>query len=153
MGCCDCWGESRMAPGSLDHRKRTSDSGLKAPSTPKAPVHRVRMRWAGRCSRRGNHVDMNKKTAYEDCQGEIAAIWSDEGGATLDDISLMATINSVLSQHFPHFYWTGFYRFGGVLTRRHGGFVKATSRVRRTRVTRAGPESRSTPCAPRPTSC
>ncbi len=56
---------------------------------------------------------MNKKTAYEDCQGEIAAIWSDEGGATLDDISLMATINSVLSQHFPHFYWTGFYRVCG----------------------------------------
>ena len=29
------------------------------------------------------------------------------------DIALMATINSVLSHRFPHFYWTGFYRVCG----------------------------------------
>jgi L-methionine (R)-S-oxide reductase len=56
---------------------------------------------------------MNKKATYDDCYREIAAIWSDEGGATLDDIALMATINALLSQHFPHFYWTGFYRVCG----------------------------------------
>lgn len=56
---------------------------------------------------------MNKQTTYDDCYAEIVAIWSDEGGATLDDIALMATINSVLSHHFPQFYWTGFYRVCG----------------------------------------
>ena len=55
----------------------------------------------------------NKQETYDDCYGEIVAIWSDEGGSTLDDIALMATINSVLSHHFPHFYWTGFYRVCG----------------------------------------
>lgn len=56
---------------------------------------------------------MNKQTAYQECQQAIAAIWSDEGGASLDDIALMATINSVLANRFPHFYWTGFYRVCG----------------------------------------
>ncbi len=41
------------------------------------------------------------------------AIWRDEGGSTLDDIALMATINSVLANRFPHFFWTGFYRVCG----------------------------------------
>ncbi|MEA2490800.1 MAG: L-methionine (R)-S-oxide reductase [Acidobacteriota bacterium] len=54
-----------------------------------------------------------KTTAYEECLQAIVAIWSDEGGATLDDIALMATINSVLANRFPHFYWTGFYRVCG----------------------------------------
>jgi GAF domain-containing protein len=54
-----------------------------------------------------------KSAAYEECFQSIAAIWSDEGGATLDDIALMATINSILRQRFPHFYWTGFYRVCG----------------------------------------
>jgi L-methionine (R)-S-oxide reductase len=54
-----------------------------------------------------------KVTAYEECFQSIAAIWRDEGGATLDDIALMATINSVLVHHFTHFYWTGFYRVCG----------------------------------------
>ena len=44
---------------------------------------------------------------------DIAAIWRDEGGQSLDDIALMATINSVLSHRFPYFYWTGFYRLCG----------------------------------------
>lgn len=43
----------------------------------------------------------------------IVAIWRDEGGATLDDIALMATINSVLANRFPQFFWTGFYRVCG----------------------------------------
>ena len=53
---------------------------------------------------------MTKSTAYAECYDAIVAIWSDEGGETLDDIALMATINSVLAHRFPHFFWTGFYR-------------------------------------------
>ena len=56
---------------------------------------------------------MNKSTAYAECYDAIVAIWRDEGGETLDDIALMATINSVLSHRFPHFFWTGFYRVCG----------------------------------------
>ena len=51
-----------------------------------------------------------KSTAYAECHDGIVAIWRDEGGAALDDIALMATINSVLAHRFPHFFWTGFYR-------------------------------------------
>jgi L-methionine (R)-S-oxide reductase len=54
-----------------------------------------------------------KAEAYEECYQSIVAIWRDEGGKTLDDIALMATINSILSHRFPHFYWTGFYRVCG----------------------------------------
>ena len=54
-----------------------------------------------------------KSEEYEECYREIAAIWSDEGGRSLDDIALMSTINSVLSGRFPHFFWTGFYRVCG----------------------------------------
>ena len=40
--------------------------------------------------------------------------WSvKRGGATLDDIALMATINSVLANRFSHYFWTGFYRVCG----------------------------------------
>jgi L-methionine (R)-S-oxide reductase len=56
---------------------------------------------------------IDKQTLYDDSLREIVAIWSDEGGESLDDIALMATIDSVLVQHFPHFYWTGFYRVCG----------------------------------------
>jgi L-methionine (R)-S-oxide reductase len=48
--------------------------------------------------------------AYAECYEAIVAIWSDEGGETLDDIALMSTINSILSHRFPHYFWTGFYR-------------------------------------------
>ena len=51
-----------------------------------------------------------KTLQYEECFAAISAIWKDEGGSTLDDIALMATISSVLAHRFPHFYWTGFYR-------------------------------------------
>jgi L-methionine (R)-S-oxide reductase len=54
-----------------------------------------------------------KAAAYEECFDSIAAIWRDEDGQSLDDIALMATINSILSHRFPHFYWTGFYRVCG----------------------------------------
>jgi L-methionine (R)-S-oxide reductase len=54
--------------------------------------------------------DVKKKSAYDECYQAVVAIWEDEGGETLDDIALMATISSVLSHRFSHFYWTGFYR-------------------------------------------
>lgn len=54
-----------------------------------------------------------KSTAYEECYAAIVAIWRDEGGATLDEIALMATINSVLANRFDHYFWTGFYRVCG----------------------------------------
>ena len=54
-----------------------------------------------------------KSEAYDECYAAIAAVWRDEGGETLDDIALMSTINSVLANRFPHFYWTGFYRVCG----------------------------------------
>src|SRR5205823_4559006 len=54
-----------------------------------------------------------KSSAYEECFDTIAAVWRDEGGVALDDIALMATINSVLANRFPHFFWTGFYRVCG----------------------------------------
>ena len=54
-----------------------------------------------------------KRDAYTECYASIVAIWSDEGGETLDDIALMATINSILSHRFPTYFWTGFYRVCG----------------------------------------
>ena len=56
---------------------------------------------------------MTKKQAYDECYDAIAAVWRDEGGATLDEIALMATINSVLANRFDHYFWTGFYRVCG----------------------------------------
>ena len=53
---------------------------------------------------------MDKRAAYAECLAAIEAIWQDEGGTTLDEIALMATINSVLANRFEHFFWTGFYR-------------------------------------------
>jgi L-methionine (R)-S-oxide reductase len=54
-----------------------------------------------------------KPAVYDECYADILAIWRDEGGETLDDIALMSTINSVLANRFPHFFWTGFYRVCG----------------------------------------
>jgi GAF domain-containing protein len=56
---------------------------------------------------------VNKAEAYRECFDAVNAIWSDEGGSTLDDIALMATINSVLASRFEQFFWTGFYRVCG----------------------------------------
>ena len=54
-----------------------------------------------------------KSDAYTECYDAIVAVWRDEGGETLDDIALMATINSVLANRFEAFFWTGFYRVCG----------------------------------------
>ena len=54
-----------------------------------------------------------KRQMYDECYDAIAAVWRDEGGATLDEIALMATINSVLANRFDHYFWTGFYRVCG----------------------------------------
>lgn len=54
-----------------------------------------------------------KKQAYDECYDAIAAVWRDEGGASLDEIALMATVNSVLANRFDHYFWTGFYRVCG----------------------------------------
>ncbi len=55
----------------------------------------------------------DKRTAYDESYDAIRAIWRDEGGETLDEIALMATINSVLANRFPYYFWTGFYRMCG----------------------------------------
>ena len=55
----------------------------------------------------------NKRTSYDESYDAIRAIWRDEGGETLDEIALMATINSVLANRFPYYFWTGFYRMCG----------------------------------------
>jgi L-methionine (R)-S-oxide reductase len=54
-----------------------------------------------------------KSEKYAECLSAIRAIWADEDGQTLDDIALMATINSVLANAFDAFFWTGFYRVCG----------------------------------------
>ncbi len=56
---------------------------------------------------------MTKNAAYDECYDAIVAVWRDEGGETLDDIALMATVNSVLANRFDHYFWTGFYRVCG----------------------------------------
>lgn len=55
----------------------------------------------------------NKETSYAECYDAIRAIWADEGGRSLDEIALMATINSVLANEFETYFWTGFYRVCG----------------------------------------
>jgi len=54
-----------------------------------------------------------KRAKYDEAFNAVAAIWRDEGGTTLDDIALMATINSILANAFDAFFWTGFYRVCG----------------------------------------
>ena len=54
-----------------------------------------------------------KRQDYDECHDAIAAVWRDESGDALDEIALMATINSVLANRFEHYYWTGFYRVCG----------------------------------------
>ena len=52
----------------------------------------------------------DKRAAYAETYDATTAVWRDEGGETLDAIALMATINSLLVQRFPYYFWTGFYR-------------------------------------------
>ena len=54
-----------------------------------------------------------KRSAYAECLQAVRAIWDEEGGSSLDDIALMATINSVVSTRFSYYFWTGFYRVCG----------------------------------------
>lgn len=56
---------------------------------------------------------MNKRELYDEAFAEVRAIIADEGGPQLDDIARMATINSVLANKFPYYFWTGFYRAAG----------------------------------------
>src|SRR5258708_39423665 len=56
---------------------------------------------------------MSRASSYEGAYNEIVAVWRDEGGEALDDIALMATINSVLAHQFPDFFWPGFSRVCG----------------------------------------
>jgi GAF domain-containing protein len=56
---------------------------------------------------------VSKRSAYEECYRAIVAIWDEEGGVALDEIALMATVNSILANRFPQFFWTGFYRVCG----------------------------------------
>ena len=56
---------------------------------------------------------MSRTNAYAECYDAIVAIWRDEGGETLDDIALMATVNSILSHTFDSYFWCGFYRVCG----------------------------------------
>jgi L-methionine (R)-S-oxide reductase len=58
-------------------------------------------------------MSFEKAAAYDDVFREIAAILEHEGTSHLDDIAMMATVNSVLTHKFPYFYWTGFYRLCG----------------------------------------
>lgn len=77
-----------------------------------APVDRIR----GTATRPGSGEEQQealKAQQYQQCYDEVVAIWRHEGGFTLDDIALMATISSVLAHQFPHFFWTGFYRAAG----------------------------------------
>ena len=59
---------------------------------------------------------VTKREKYEEAQREIEAIFADEGGDHLDEIAMMATINSILTSKFDTYFWTGFYRnMGGRL--------------------------------------
>ncbi|MBV9493053.1 MAG: hypothetical protein JOZ54_02320, partial [Acidobacteria bacterium] len=78
-------------------------------SSSSAPADRDEPRPEARAAAGAHESQALKQTAYDECLQAIVAIWSDEGGSTLDDIALMATINSILSHRFPHFFWTGFY--------------------------------------------
>ena len=78
-----------------------------------APADRDRPRPEARAAAGAQPSQTLKRDAYDECYQAVVAIWSDEGGTSLDDIALMATINSVLANRFPHFYWTGFYRVCG----------------------------------------
>jgi GAF domain-containing protein len=82
-------------------------------SSRSAPADRDRPRPEARAAAGAHESQTLKRAAYDECYQSVVAIWSDEGGASLDDIALMATINSVLADRFPHFYWTGFYRVCG----------------------------------------
>jgi len=55
----------------------------------------------------------DKALAYKEVLDEIVALMNDEGGWDLDEIALMASVNSILTQRFDTYFWTGFYRVCG----------------------------------------
>lgn len=88
---------------------RDTHCGSRSPST-----HRRRaLEAAGAGAGPRRSTETLKRDAYSECYQAIVAIWSDEGGETLDEIALMATINSILSHRFSTYFWTGFYRVCG----------------------------------------
>jgi len=54
-----------------------------------------------------------KEERYAAATEAIQSIFRDEGDQNLDDIAMMATINSLLVSKLEHFFWTGFYRVCG----------------------------------------
>ena len=54
-----------------------------------------------------------KEERYAAAAEAIGSIFRDEGDQSLDDIAMMATINSLLVSNLEHFFWTGFYRVCG----------------------------------------
>ncbi|HEY5611476.1 MAG TPA: GAF domain-containing protein [Thermoanaerobaculia bacterium] len=54
-----------------------------------------------------------KPEKYDAARRDIESVFADEGADRLDDIAMMATINSVLAHTFETFFWTGFYRICG----------------------------------------
>jgi len=55
----------------------------------------------------------DRALAYEEAFREVDSVLAEEGGEGLDEIAIMATVNSVLVQRFDYFFWTGFYRVRG----------------------------------------
>jgi GAF domain-containing protein len=56
---------------------------------------------------------LEKLERYATALREIKSIITEEGSSKLDDIAMMATVNSVLVHNLEHFFWTGFYRVCG----------------------------------------
>ena len=57
----------------------------------------------------GEHLgmsDVDKQVSYKNVEDKVRAVLDGE----TDAIAAMATISCLLSNAFPHFYWTGFYR-------------------------------------------
>ena len=95
-------------PGRLLHRDLAGDAQLPRTENVAAPAgeRHGRRFFVGTLRARirvglPSRALLMKEAAYEECFQSIAAIWRDEGGRPLDDIALMATINSVLVAPLP----------------------------------------------------
>ncbi|HVT03700.1 MAG TPA: GAF domain-containing protein [Thermoanaerobaculia bacterium] len=64
-------------------------------------------------SQHHNNPGATREERYAAASEAISSIFRDEGGNGLDDIAMMATINSLLVSNLEAFYWTGFYRVCG----------------------------------------
>src|SRR4029079_7840829 len=54
-----------------------------------------------------------KADDYRECYDAITAVWRDEGGETLDEIALMATITRIMPNKFEAYSGTVLYRVCG----------------------------------------